>query len=247
MVPPCLLPLCAGGQPRCLPCDGPGAPLACGRLASTLSDVLAPPLSGRGRRPLAVACRGLRPTVPPAAGTRRSESSAGPTGCHPRGALTCGPPATPLRALCMCRARALIPTAPGSEVAAEHWLPPAQRPCGPGLPSPSSPGSLSSLSHLVSLGDGLGAPRRHPGEPALCCLAQGPSRMLPDSEAAPAWGAASPGALQPPSLTPAPEVKSPVQAARKEAKEPKKVPHGSPPARVGLSWGGWRGLGRGRG
>lgn len=50
----------------------------------------------------------------------------------------------------------------------------------------------------------------------------GSSRMLQDSEAPPGWGGASLGALQPPSLTPAPEVKGPVQAAKKETKEPKK-------------------------
>ncbi|XP_053523679.1 protein transport protein Sec16A isoform X2 [Artibeus jamaicensis] len=58
----------------------------------------------------------------------------------------------------------------------------------------------------------------------------GSSRMLLNSEAPPVWGAASPGALQPPSLPPAPEVKSPVQATRKEAKEPKKG---------GESWFSW--------
>lgn len=47
--------------------------------------------------------------------------------------------------------------------------------------------------------------------------------MLPDSEAPPAWGAASLAGLQPPSPTPAPEGKSAVPAAKKEPKEPKKV------------------------
>ncbi|XP_077707537.1 protein transport protein Sec16A isoform X7 [Canis aureus] len=49
----------------------------------------------------------------------------------------------------------------------------------------------------------------------------GPSRMSQDSEVPPGWECASSGALQPP-LTSAPEVKRPTQAARKEAKEPKK-------------------------
>lgn len=64
------------------------------------------------------------------------------------------------------------------------------------------------------------------------CLGQGSSRMLQDSEAPPGWGGASLGALQPPSLTPAPEVKGPVQAAKKETKEPKKVMHSSSPAAI---------------
>lgn len=45
--------------------------------------------------------------------------------------------------------------------------------------------------------------------------------MSQDSEVPPGWECASSGALQPP-LTSAPEVKRPTQAARKEAKEPKK-------------------------
>lgn len=72
----------------------------------------------------------------------------------------------------------------------------------------------------------------------LHCLAQGSSRTLLDSEAPLAWGAARPGALQPPSLTPAPQVENSVQAARKEAKEPKKVLHSLPPAGRGLVWAG---------
>ncbi|XP_036892485.1 protein transport protein Sec16A isoform X3 [Sturnira hondurensis] len=58
----------------------------------------------------------------------------------------------------------------------------------------------------------------------------GSSRTLLNSGAPPVWGAASPSPLQPPSLTPTPEVKNPVQAARKEAKEPKKG---------GESWFSW--------
>ncbi|XP_054440131.1 protein transport protein Sec16A isoform X2 [Pteronotus mesoamericanus] len=58
----------------------------------------------------------------------------------------------------------------------------------------------------------------------------GPSRTRLDSEAPPGWGSAGPGALQPPSLTSAPEAKSPVQTAKKEAKEPKKG---------GESWFSW--------
>lgn len=68
-------------------------------------------------------------------------------------------------------------------------------------------------------------------------LGQGPSRMSQDSEVPPGWECASSGALQPP-LTSAPEVKRPTQAARKEAKEPKKVTQSPPPA-------GWGRLGRG--
>ncbi|EPQ17438.1 Protein transport protein Sec16A [Myotis brandtii] len=50
----------------------------------------------------------------------------------------------------------------------------------------------------------------------------GSPRMPQDSEAPPVWGGASLGALQPPSRTPAPAGKSPVPAAKKEPKEPKK-------------------------
>lgn len=66
----------------------------------------------------------------------------------------------------------------------------------------------------------------------LCCFAQGSSWMPEDSEAPPGWGGASLGALQPPSLTPASEVKSPVQATKTEAKEPKKVTHSPRPAEL---------------
>nr|XP_036863595.1 protein transport protein Sec16A isoform X5 [Manis javanica] len=51
----------------------------------------------------------------------------------------------------------------------------------------------------------------------------GSSRMSQDSEAPPGWECASLHALQPPqSLTSTPEVKRPVQTAKKETKEPKK-------------------------
>ncbi|KAM5328059.1 protein transport protein Sec16A isoform 3-T6 [Glossophaga mutica] len=113
-------------------------------------------------------------------------------------------------------------------------------PSGPGLP-PSAP-SLQDSEHPLREartqdpgtvlqdprgGDSL-AERRE--EDFGGTFDAGSSRMLLDSEAPPAWGAASPGALQPPSLTPAPKVKSPVQVARKEAKEPKKG---------GESWFSW--------
>lgn len=71
---------------------------------------------------------------------------------------------------------------------------------------------------------------RAPGEPLPNCLGQGPLRTPQDSEAPPGSGGASLGTLQPLSLTSTPEVKSPVQAAKKEAKEPKKVtPRPQPP------------------
>lgn len=59
-------------------------------------------------------------------------------------------------------------------------------------------------------------------------LGQGSSRTSQGSESPPGWGSAGSGALQPPPpppLTPTPDVKRPVQAARKETKEPKKVTH----------------------
>lgn len=62
----------------------------------------------------------------------------------------------------------------------------------------------------------------------LVTLGQGSSRTSQGSESPPGWGSAGSGVLQPPPpppLTPAPDVKRPVQAARKETKEPKKVTH----------------------
>ena len=72
-------------------------------------------------------------------------------------------------------------------------------------------------------------------------LGQGSSRTSQGSESSPGWGSAGSGALQPPPplpLTPAPEVKRPVQAA-KETKEPKKVTH-SPQLGGAGGWAGAR-------
>ncbi|XP_045701825.1 protein transport protein Sec16A isoform X2 [Phyllostomus hastatus] len=102
-------------------------------------------------------------------------------------------------------------------------------PPGPGLP-PSAPSSLQDserpLREARPPDPGTVLPDPRGGDPLAerreedfgSTFDVSSSRTLPDSEAAPAWGA-----LQPPSLAPAPEAaKSPGQAARKEAKEPKK-------------------------
>ncbi|XP_053775167.1 protein transport protein Sec16A isoform X3 [Desmodus rotundus] len=103
---------------------------------------------------------------------------------------------------------------------------------GPGLP-PSAPSLQDSERPLRESRpqDPGAAPRDPRGGDLLAERREedlggkvdvGSSRTLLDSEAPLAWGAARPGALQPPSLTPAPQVENSVQAARKEAKEPKK-------------------------
>nr|KAF6280369.1 SEC16-like protein A, endoplasmic reticulum export factor [Pipistrellus kuhlii] len=106
---------------------------------------------------------------------------------------------------------------------------PAARYPGPGLP-PSA--SLPEGAHLLRA-QNSGALAQDPR--ARGSLSEwreedlggksenvGSPRMPPDSRAPPAWGAASLGALQPPSPAPAPEGKSTGPAAKKEPKEPKK-------------------------
>lgn len=103
-------------------------------------------------------------------------------------------------------------------------LPPSRWPSGFQDPHWERLGPLEDL--VLKAGDpGSGAspaPRvRRAGReapPLSCALSpQGSFRTSPGSEA-------PPHALQPPApLTPAPEVQRPVQAAKKESKEPKKV------------------------
>ncbi|XP_036162722.1 protein transport protein Sec16A isoform X17 [Myotis myotis] len=107
---------------------------------------------------------------------------------------------------------------------------PAARYAGPGLP-PSAP-SLQESAHLLRAQDPGALPQDPRGRGSLAERREedlggksedvGSPRMPQDSEAPPAWGGASLGALQPPSRTPAPAGKSPVPAAKKEPKEPKK-------------------------
>ncbi|XP_068409816.1 protein transport protein Sec16A isoform X2 [Eschrichtius robustus] len=106
---------------------------------------------------------------------------------------------------------------------------------GPGLPSGAP--SLQETEHLLPEARSQDAgmmPQEAPGRNALSELGEedfggrfanvGSSRTSQGSESSPGWGSAGSGALQPPPplpLTPAPNVKRPVQAA-KETKEPKK-------------------------
>ncbi|XP_007459079.1 PREDICTED: protein transport protein Sec16A [Lipotes vexillifer] len=106
---------------------------------------------------------------------------------------------------------------------------------GPGLPSGAP--SLQETEHLLPEARSQDAgmmPQEAPGRNTLSELGEdfggkfanaGSSRTSQGSESPPGWGSAGSGALQPPPpppLTPAPDVKRPVQAARKETKEPKK-------------------------
>ncbi|XP_033271156.1 protein transport protein Sec16A isoform X1 [Orcinus orca] len=107
---------------------------------------------------------------------------------------------------------------------------------GPGLPSGAP--SLQETEHLLPEARSQDAgmmPQEAPGRNALSELGEedfggkfanvGSSRTSQGSESPPGWGSAGSGALQPPPpppLTPTPDVKRPVQAARKETKEPKK-------------------------
>ncbi|XP_070286393.1 protein transport protein Sec16A isoform X2 [Myotis yumanensis] len=107
---------------------------------------------------------------------------------------------------------------------------PAARYPGPGLP-PSAP-SLQESAHLLRAQDPGALPQDPRGRGSLAERREeelggksenaGSPRMPQDSEAPPAWGGANLGALQPPPRTPAPAGKSPVPAAKKEPKEPKK-------------------------
>ncbi|XP_054583178.1 protein transport protein Sec16A [Eptesicus fuscus] len=119
--------------------------------------------------------------------------------------------------------------APGSALGfAEPSGPdPAARYPGPGLPPSAS--SLQEGAHLLRAQD-PGALSQDPrGRGSLAERREedlggrsenvGSPRMPPDSEAPPAWGTASLGALQPPSPTPAPEGKSAVPAAKREPKK----------------------------
>ncbi|XP_005605991.1 protein transport protein Sec16A isoform X1 [Equus caballus] len=105
---------------------------------------------------------------------------------------------------------------------------------GPGLPPgvPSLQESEPLLKEARSQDPGV-TPQEAPPRNSLSELREedfggkfanpGSSRMSQDSEIPPVWECASSGALQPPPpLTSTPEMKRPVQTARKEAKEPKK-------------------------
>nr|KAF6434415.1 SEC16-like protein A, endoplasmic reticulum export factor [Molossus molossus] len=100
---------------------------------------------------------------------------------------------------------------------------------GPGMP-PSTPSLQEGEQLLRTQGSGT-LPQDTHGRSSLAERREedfggksdnGSSRKPQDAEAPPGWGGASLGSLQPPSLTPAPEVKSPVQAAKTEPREPKK-------------------------
>ncbi|KAM7093854.1 protein transport protein Sec16A isoform 1-T5 [Molossus nigricans] len=101
---------------------------------------------------------------------------------------------------------------------------------GPGMP-PNTPSLQEGEQLLRTQGSGT-LPQDTHGRSSLAERREedfggksdnvGSSRKPQDAEAPPGWGGASLGSLQPPSVTPAPEVKSPVQAAKKETREPKK-------------------------
>ncbi|XP_014637805.1 PREDICTED: protein transport protein Sec16A isoform X3 [Ceratotherium simum simum] len=111
---------------------------------------------------------------------------------------------------------------------------PAALYAGPGLPpgEPSLQESEPLLQEARSQDPGV-MPQEAPARNSLSELRGedfggkfanlGSSRMSQDSEVPPGWECASSGALQPsPSLTSTPEMKRPVQTAKKEVKEPKK-------------------------
>ncbi|XP_019495482.1 PREDICTED: protein transport protein Sec16A isoform X1 [Hipposideros armiger] len=191
-------------------CDGPGLvqPLGLG----TDNPLLVPPVPSAQGSGLAVQ---LLPSVPPTVPARVPMFSVpqplGPVEPGPG----CGPPGS---------ARGFAePSGPD----------PAALYAGPGLPpgAPCLQGSEHLFQDVRSQDPGM-TPHEAPGRKALAEQSEedfggkldnvGSSRMPQDSEAPASWGGASLGALQSPSLTPAPEVKSSVQAAKTEAKEPKK-------------------------
>ncbi|XP_019612307.2 protein transport protein Sec16A isoform X4 [Rhinolophus sinicus] len=191
-------------------CDGLG--LAQPLVLGTDNPLLAPPVPSAQGSGLAVR---LLPSVPPTTPARVPMFAVPP----PLGPVDPGPGCGP----------------PGSALGfAEPSGPdPAALYPGPGLP-PGAP-SLQESEHLfqdVRSQDPGMTPREAHGRNSLAELSEeelggkfdkpGSSRMPQDSEAPPGWGGASLGALQPPSLTPASEGKSPVQATKTEAKEPKK-------------------------
>nr|XP_019612307.1 PREDICTED: protein transport protein Sec16A isoform X5 [Rhinolophus sinicus] len=191
-------------------CDGPG--LAQPLVLGTDNPLLAPPVPSAQGSGLAVR---LLPSVPPTTPARVPMFAVPP----PLGPVDPGPGCGP----------------PGSALGfAEPSGPdPAALYPGPGLP-PGAP-SLQESEHLfqdVRSQDPGMTPHEAHGRNSLAELSEeelggkfdkpGSSRMPQDSEAPPGWGGASLGTLPPPSLTPASEGKSPVQATKTEAKEPKK-------------------------
>ncbi|KAM5259501.1 protein transport protein Sec16A isoform 2-T2 [Hipposideros larvatus] len=191
-------------------CDGPGLaqPLGLG----TDNPLLAPPVPSAQGSGLAVQ---LLPSVPPTVPARVPMFSVPQTLGPVEPGPGCGPPGSALGFA--------EPSGPD----------PAALYAGPGLPpgAPSLQGSEHLFQDVRSQDPGM-TPHEAPGRKSLAELSEedfggkfdnvGSSRMPQDSEAPASWGGASLGALQSPSLTPTPEVKSSVQAAKTEAKEPKK-------------------------
>lgn len=198
-------------------CDGPGLtpPLGLG----TDNPLLAPPVpatecSGQGLRLLPSAPLTL-PDGPPAIPARVPMFPVQP----PLGSVEpgpgCGSPGSALGfaeapgpdPAALCPGPGLPPGTPSLQESG-HWLPEARTQD----PGPAPLGAPGGDSQAELRDEDFGGKFDNMGS----------SRGPQDSEGLPGWGAASPGALQPPAMMPAPEGKSPVQAARRESKEPKK-------------------------
>nr|XP_058928864.1 protein transport protein Sec16A isoform X5 [Kogia breviceps] len=199
------------------PCGGPAPAQPAG--LGTDNRLLAPPVSGADHSGQDVRLLPSAPlTLPdgqPAFPTRAlmfpGPPPAGPVELGPG----CGPPGAALG----------FPEPPGPDPVAPYP--------GPGLPSGAP--SLQETDHLLPEAgsqDAAMTPQEAPGRNALSELQEDfagkfanvdSSRTSRGSESSPGWGGAGSGALQPPPPPPpAPNLKRPVQAAKKETKEPKK-------------------------
>ncbi|XP_015449698.1 protein transport protein Sec16A isoform X2 [Pteropus alecto] len=198
-------------------CDGPGLTPPLGLGAD--NPLLAPPVpatecSGQGLRLLPSAPLTL-PDGPPAIPARVPMFPVQP----PLGSVEpgpgCGSPGSALGfaeapgpdPAALCPGPGLPPGTPSLQESG-HWLPEARTQD----PGPAPLGAPGGDSQAELRDEDFGGKFDNMGS----------SRGPQDSEGLPGWGAASPGALQPPAMMPAPEGKSPVQAARRESKEPKK-------------------------